>query len=86
MQLNMVFVYGAGQTYINMFNKARSNNIDWNPPDFIYNVMKKINDILQINSDEIYDSVTVVKEVVRNTFTIVSQVITTKRLIHENIR
>jgi len=82
----MEFVYGAGQSYINMFNKARNNNIDWNPPDFIYDVMTKIHKILQITSDDVFDSVTVVKEVVRNTFTIVSQVITTKCLIRENIR
>ena len=86
MQLNTVSVYGAGQTYINMFNLAQKDNINWNPPSFVYNVMKKINEILQINDNDIYDSVTVVKEVVKNTFTMVSQVITTKRLIHENIR
>lgn len=84
--MNTEFVYGAGQTYINMFNKARDNNTDWNPPDFIRNVMTKIHDILQITNDDVFDSVTVVKEVVKNTFTIVSQVITTKRLIRENIR
>lgn len=82
----MEFVYGAGQTYINMFNKAKDNNIDWNPPVFIRKVMIKIHEILQITNDDVFDSVTVVKEVVRNTFTIVSQVITTKRLIRENIR
>ena len=82
----MESVYGAGQTYINMFIKAQTNNTDWNPPDFIHKVMIKIHEILQITNDDVYDSVTVVKEVVRNTFTIVSQVITTKRLIRENIR
>lgn len=77
---------GAGQTYINMYNLAREKTKDWNPPIFIPNVMKKINDILQINDDKVYDSKTVVKEVVINAFTIVSQVITTKKLICENIR
>jgi len=38
------------------------------------------------NYENIFDSVTVVKEVIKNAFTMVSQVITTKRLIHENIR
>ena len=82
----MVYAYGAGQTYINMYVKAKEKNPNWNPPDFIQEVMMKINNILQIKDDTVFDSVTVAKEVVRNTFTIVSQVITTKCLIRENIR
>lgn len=77
---------GAGQTYINMYNIARDKNKNWNPPVFIPDVMKKINEILQIKDDNVYDSKTVVREVVINAFTIVSQVITTKKLICENIR
>lgn len=48
--------------------------------------MNRINDILQIKDGNVFDSVTVVKEVIKNTFTIVSQVITTNKVIHENIR
>ena len=69
-----------------MYNKAKDKNKNWNPPEFILDVMMKINNILQIKDENVFDSVTVAKEVVKNTFTVVSQVITTNRLIHENIR
>ena len=68
------------------YNKAKDKNKNWNPPEFILDVMMKINNILQIKDENVFDSVTVAKEVVKNTFTIVSQVITTNKLIHENIR
>lgn len=84
--MNTESFYGAGQTYVNMFHKTQDKNPGWNPPRVIYPTMKRINDILQINDENVFDSKTVAKEVVINAFTIVSQVITTKRLIHENIR
>ena len=72
-------VEGAGKTYIKMLEGI-------NPPKFVYKAMCKIYDLIQIESDDVFDSVIVAKEVIKNSFTIVSQVITTHTLLHENIR
>lgn len=53
--------------------------------------MSLITNKLQITEEytkknNIYDSAMVTKEVISNSFSIVSQVITTNKVIHENIR
>lgn len=77
-------VPGAGKTYSNLINKVKEEIY---VPDFIINAMTTIQS--NISNDElenIYDSAMVVKEVITNAFSIVSQVITTKVVIHENVR
>ena len=58
-------------------------------PIFVVEAMNLIKKLVQTDSidlDNIFDSAMVIKEVIDNSFSIVSQVITTKRLVHENIR
>lgn len=77
---------GAGLSY-KLIGLGVATKTDINIPEFVLDSLSIINDSLMINNYEnIFDSVTVVKEVIKNAFTMVSQVITTKRLIHENIR
>lgn len=77
-------VLGAGQTYSTLIElSSRELN---NVPDFIINAMNIIKNTVNISDSNIYDSAMVIKEVIANAFSIVSQVITTQVVIHENIR
>ena len=56
-------------------------------------VLSCIQDTLENNGlntkdvgEDVIDSVTVVEQVIRNAFTMVAQVITTDKMIHDNIR
>ena len=79
-------VPGAGQSYKDLIYEV---NKDLQIPTFIIKAMEsiynRINDTTEIK-DDIYDSAMVVKEVIVNAFSIVSQVITTYVVIRENIR
>ena len=57
-------------------------------PDFIQETMQLIKNKLHTEDtlEGIYDSAMVIHEVIQNAFTVVSQVITTQIVIHENIR
>lgn len=77
---------GAGLSYKLLALRVATKYQELKVPEFVIDSMSKINDILKITDINVYDSVTVVKEVIKNAFTIVSQVITTRCLIHENIR
>lgn len=58
-------------------------------PIFIITAMNLIKKLIQddtTNMENIYDSAMVIKEVIENSFSIVSQVVTTREVIHENIR
>ena len=62
---------------------------DLSIPIFIVSAMNLIKKLVQdehTNLENIYDSAMVTKEVIENSFSIVSQVITTREVIHENIR
>lgn len=79
-------VTGAGMTYKTIIEKVAE---DLFVPQFIIDSMTLISNKLVPNGEvdkPIYDSAMVVKEVITNAFSIVSQVITTKVVIHENIR
>ena len=81
-------VPGAGQTYHDITEAVLSKN-EISVPTFIVAAMNIIKSKLQDGETDltnIYDSAMVVKEVITNAFSIVSQVITTHVLIHENIR
>ena len=81
-------VLGAGQTYHDITEAVLSKN-EIPVPTFIVAAMNIIKSKLQDDETDlsnIYDSAMVVKEVITNAFSIVSQVITTHVLIHENIR
>ena len=77
-------VLGAGQTYSTLIelSSRELNNI----PGFIITAMNIIKNTVNISDSNIYDSAMVIKEVITNAFSIVSQVITTQVVIHENIR
>ena len=78
-------VPGAGTTYSTIIDHLY--NMDPDIPKFIIKAMKKIKNILNnIDLDTVYDSKTVVQEVINNAFTLVSQIITTNIIIHDNIR
>ena len=77
---------GAGFSYMILIDRVATNYKNLEIPEFVIDSMNIINDSLKIANDKVFDSVTVVKEVIKNAFSIVSQVITTKYLIHENIR
>lgn len=82
-------VPGAGLTYSYLINNIY--NLGFEIPTFIKQAMSLIKDKLQITEEyakknNIYDSAMVTKEVISNSFSIVSQVITTDKVIHENIR
>lgn len=80
-------VPGAGITYKTLIDKV---NESFYIPKFVIDAMYKINSIVSsqitIDDENTFDSAMVVKEVITNAFSIVSQVITTKVVIHENIR
>ena len=79
-------VPGAGQSYKNLIQEV---NKDIQIPDFIIKAMTTIYDRINNNTninDDIYDSAMVVREVIINAFSIVSQVVTTNVVIRENIR
>lgn len=81
-------VPGAGQSYVQAYDLMdKDNEIGFR------DVMTCIQKTLESNGldtkdvgEDVIDSVTVVEQVIRNAFTMVAQVITTDKLIHENIR
>ena len=78
---------GAGETYHNLMESVLLENS--NVPTFIISAMNLIKNLVQNDMtklDNIYDSAMVIKEVIENSFSIVSQVVTTREVIHENIR
>ena len=78
-------VPGAGVAYKYLVQEI---NNDEEIPDFVIKAMSTIYNRLneqEVNND-VYDSAMVVKEVIVNSFSIVSQVITTNVIIRENIR
>lgn len=90
---------GAGLSYKLLIDGVATKHQELKVPEFVIDSMSKIKDALypfikdskdnkEVSEkfNKIFDSATVVKEVVKNAFTISSQVITTKCLIHENIR
>ena len=79
-------VPGAGKTYSTLIDLVVKKVPDI--PEFIVQAMKLIQSLVNTadTSKDIYDSAMVTKEVIKNAFSIVSQVITTKAVIHENIR
>ena len=78
-------VHGAGWSYFELYNIIKDKIDDI--PDFVEKTMTTIRDSININKDDnIIDSAMVIKEVIENSFSIVSQVITTNAIIHENIR
>lgn len=87
-------VIGGGLAYKEAFESIRNDAYN-----FIDNLKNVIYDTIIYNitgqdeptkiyniDDNIFDSAAVIKEVIRNSFSLVAQVITTKRLIHEMIR
>lgn len=80
-------VPGAGQTYTQLIERVITEK-KTEVPDFVKEAMNIISNRLNIeeSNDKIYDSAMVIREVIQNAFTVVSQVITTKVVIHENIR
>lgn len=80
-------VPGAGRTYFNLLDMVIKDNNTY-IPGFVVDAMSTIKN--KVCTDEtpvdIYDSAMVIREVIVNAFSIVSQVITTKVVIHENIR
>lgn len=88
-------VIGGGLAYKEAFESIRNDDAY----NFIDNLKSVIYDTIIYNitgqdepteiyniDDNIFDSAAVIKEVIRNSFSLVAQVITTKRLIHEMIR
>lgn len=79
-------VPGAGETYSLLIDRLVENR-DLYVPGFVVDAMKIIKKRVNITElNGIYDSASVVAEVIKNAFSIVSQVITTRVVIHENIR
>lgn len=78
-------VPGAGVTYYNLIKEVEK---EMYVPDFIKETMQLIKNKLHSEDtlEGIYDSAMVIHEVIQNSFTVVSQVITTQIVIHENIR
>lgn len=78
-------VPGAGVTYYNLIKEVEK---EMYVPDFIKETMQLIKNKLHTEDtlEGIYDSAMVIHEVIQNAFTVVSQVITTQIVIHENIR
>ena len=80
-------VPGAGETYSNLATLALTEYPKM--PKFILESMNLIKSKIQtkdIDLTGVFDSAMVTKEVIENSMSIVSQVITTKEGIHENIR
>ena len=78
-------VPGAGKTYSTLIDIVHKKIPDI--PEFVINAMNLINLYIKAaDTSNIYDSAMVTREVIKNAFSIVSQVITTKVVIHENIR
>ena len=78
-------VPGAGKAYKDLIQKISG---DIKVPNFVEKAMNLIYEKLYNDklNDDIYDSAMVIKEVIVNSFSIVSQVITTDVVIRENIR
>lgn len=83
---------GGGQAYIDAFESIRSSSIE---DKYLNGVNTIIHDTVESNigsgpivfeKDGIFDSAVVIKEVIYNSFSLVAQIITTKKLIHEMIR
>lgn len=83
---------GGGQAYINAFESIRASG----EAEYLEGVDTIIRDTVLENigctsedfnlDDSIFDSAVVIKEVIYNSFSLVAQIITTKKLIHEMIR
>lgn len=78
-------VPGAGRTYSKLIDLVKDEIA---VPEFIVKSMKLIEQDVGANEEDkdIFDSAMVIKEVIKNAFSIVSQVVTTKVVIYENIR
>ena len=81
-------VPGAGKCYVQAYNELDPDN-----RMKFREVLSCIQDTLENNGlntkdvgEDVIDSVTVVEQVIRNAFTMVAQVITTDKMIHDNIR
>lgn len=90
-------IIGGGLAYKNAFESVRAmyKDIDYlsDVGEIIYKtVMYNTNGLIDMPdnwegiSNNVFDSVVVVKEVIRNSFSLVAQIITTNILIHEMIR
>lgn len=79
-------VPGAGYTY-NKLILDILDKVDFIIPEFVIKAMSCIREKLgSMYNENVFDSATVIKEVITNAFTVVGQVITTEVLIHDNIR
>jgi chaperonin GroEL len=79
-------VPGAGYTY-NKLILDILDKVDFTIPEFVIKAMSCIREKLgSMYNENVFDSATVIKEVITNAFTVVGQVITTEVLIHDNIR
>jgi len=75
---------GGGEAYKVLIEKV-NNNLE--VPKFVLDSMNIIyNKLFEYKSNDIYDSAMVIKEVIVNSFSMVSQVITTNMIVRENIR
>lgn len=87
--ISLGIVPGAGKAYHDLAELVLADTYSKGIeiPLFITTSMNKIQKLVSaVNTKDIYDSTRVVFEVITNAFSIVSQVITTNRIIHENIR
>ena len=76
---------GGGHTYRN------AATILTNTPDFVISALSYIANKLNLSEEDIienkiFDASSVSTEVVKNAFTMVAQVITTNKIIHDNVR
>ena len=79
-------VPGAGETYSQLIDTVVHKG-DIYVPGFVVDSMKIIKNRVNVTDlTGMYDSASVIEEVIKNAFSIVSQVITTKIVVHENIR
>lgn len=83
-------VKGAGKTYIEAMNKADIQDVFVQDAlNSIYKTVCENMNIEEISNDvlqNVFDSEMVAEEVIRNSFTVASQVLTTNKLIHDVVR
>lgn len=83
-------VKGAGKTYIEAMNKANIQDVFVQDAlNSIYKTVCENMNIKEISNDvlqNVFDSEMVAEEVIRNSFTVASQVLTTNKLIHDVVR
>lgn len=83
-------VKGAGKTYIEAMNRADVQNVFIQDAlNSIYKTVCENMNIEEISDDvlqNVFDSEMVAEEVIRNSFTVASQVLTTNKLIHDVVR